>query len=115
MIGQGIFLVLVSLVDLLAPPDLRRLAENCAPKVATNTMLAVVATESAGNPFAIGIVGGHLAIFAKHPEKVKKGSFSEQVWKVVFLLILLIRAIEMALCRKARVVGKMKIHPSFFA
>jgi hypothetical protein len=44
-----------------------------------------------------------MAIFAKHPEKVKKGSFSEQVWKVVFLLILLIRAIEMALCRKARV------------
>ncbi len=36
------------------------LAEQCAPAVHPATMQAVVRTESGFNPFAIGVVGGHL-------------------------------------------------------
>ncbi|WP_026229891.1 lytic transglycosylase domain-containing protein [Trinickia symbiotica] len=36
------------------------LAEQCAPAVHPATMQAVVSTESGFNPFAIGVVGGHL-------------------------------------------------------
>ncbi|WP_186118630.1 lytic transglycosylase domain-containing protein [Burkholderia gladioli] len=36
------------------------LAQVCAPSVAPDTLAAIVATESSGNPYAIGIVGAHL-------------------------------------------------------
>ena len=34
------------------------LAKKCAPNVSTDTVLALVKTESSFNPFAIGVVGG---------------------------------------------------------
>lgn len=37
------------------------LAEQCAPGVHPTTLQAVVRTESGFNPYAIGVVGGHLA------------------------------------------------------
>lgn len=37
------------------------LAKKCAPDVATDTVLALVKTESSFNPFAIGVVGGSIA------------------------------------------------------
>ncbi|MCQ0031486.1 lytic transglycosylase domain-containing protein [Burkholderia glumae] len=42
------------------PPSFERLAQSCAPSVAPDTLAAIVATESSGNPYAIGIVGAHL-------------------------------------------------------
>ena len=36
------------------------LAQECAPQVEPQTMQAIVKTESGFNPFAIGVVGGHL-------------------------------------------------------
>jgi type IV secretion system protein VirB1 len=41
-------------------PDLMTLAQHCAPEVAPATMTAIVRTESASNPYAIGVVGGRL-------------------------------------------------------
>ena len=41
-------------------PDLMRLAQHCAPDVSPVTMTAIVRTESAFNPYAIGVVGGRL-------------------------------------------------------
>lgn len=40
--------------------DFVALAQQCAPDVAPQTMAAVVNVESDYNPFAIGVVGGHL-------------------------------------------------------
>ncbi|RQU79339.1 hypothetical protein DF141_06530 [Burkholderia cenocepacia] len=40
--------------------DLSRLMAQCAPGVHPVTMQAVVRTESGGNPYAIGVVGGRL-------------------------------------------------------
>jgi len=41
--------------------DFDTLAQQCAPTVNPVTMQAVVRTESGFNPYAIGVVGGHLA------------------------------------------------------
>lgn len=41
--------------------DFLALAQQCAPTVASQTMAAVVNVESRYNPYAIGVVGGHLA------------------------------------------------------
>ncbi|WP_081074320.1 lytic transglycosylase domain-containing protein [Burkholderia multivorans] len=41
--------------------DLPMLMAQCAPGIHPVTMEAVVRTESGGNPYAIGVVGGHLA------------------------------------------------------
>ncbi|GAB5098059.1 lytic transglycosylase domain-containing protein [Caballeronia sp. HLA56] len=44
-----------------APPlPFEKLAANCAPWVHPTTLKGVVSTESAGNPYAIGVVGGRL-------------------------------------------------------
>jgi type IV secretion system protein VirB1 len=40
--------------------DLAALVLTCAPLVAPDTALALIHVESAGNPFAIGVVGGSL-------------------------------------------------------
>lgn len=40
--------------------DLSLLIGSCAPGVHPTTMAAIVAVESAGNPYAIGVVGGRL-------------------------------------------------------
>lgn len=40
--------------------DFLMLAQQCAPSVHPQTMAAVAQVESGGNPFAIGVVGGHL-------------------------------------------------------
>lgn len=40
--------------------DLLTLLLACAPLVAPSTALALVRVESGGNPYAIGVVGGHL-------------------------------------------------------
>ncbi|RQV07782.1 lytic transglycosylase domain-containing protein [Burkholderia cenocepacia] len=45
----------------MMPIDLPVLASTCAPAVHPVTMSAVVRNESGANPFAIGVVGGHLA------------------------------------------------------
>lgn len=37
------------------------MAELCAPRVATDTLRRIASVESSFNPFAIGVVGGHLA------------------------------------------------------
>lgn len=42
-------------------PALIQLAEQCAPMVSPQTMAALVATESSGNPYAIGVVDLQLA------------------------------------------------------
>lgn len=44
----------------MMPIDLPVLASTCAPGVHPMTIAAVVRNESALNPFAIGVVGGHL-------------------------------------------------------
>lgn len=41
--------------------DFNTLAQQCAPRVHLTTLQAVVRTESGFNPYAIGVVGGHLA------------------------------------------------------
>lgn len=44
-----------------APVDsFAKLVSRCAPNVAPDTLAAIVKTESSGNPFAIGVVGGRL-------------------------------------------------------
>jgi type IV secretion system protein VirB1 len=45
---------------MIAPATLTLLLASCAPQVAPDTARALIATESAGNPFAIGVVGGAL-------------------------------------------------------
>lgn len=40
--------------------DFAALAELCAPTMGAETLSSIVAVESSGNPYAIGIVGGHL-------------------------------------------------------
>ncbi|MGX7006060.1 lytic transglycosylase domain-containing protein [Caballeronia sp. KNU42] len=40
--------------------DFNTLAQACAPEVAPTTMAAIVRTESSFNPYAIGVVRGHL-------------------------------------------------------
>lgn len=42
-------------------PAVLALIQTCAPMVHPTTMGKVVTVESAGNPYAIGVVGGHLA------------------------------------------------------
>src|SRR5258708_23337953 len=44
----------------MVPLDFMMLAQQCAPRVAPSTMAAIVRTESAFNPNAIGVVGGRL-------------------------------------------------------
>lgn len=41
--------------------ELLALVPHCAPTVAPETMAAIVSVESSKNPYAIGVVGGHLA------------------------------------------------------
>lgn len=41
-------------------PSLEQLAAECAPDIHPATLKAVVGTESSGNPYAIGVVGGQL-------------------------------------------------------
>ncbi|MFM0564622.1 lytic transglycosylase domain-containing protein [Paraburkholderia sediminicola] len=41
--------------------DFNSLAQQCAPNVHPTTLQAIVSTESGFNPYAIGVVGGHLA------------------------------------------------------
>lgn len=36
------------------------LIQQCAPDIAPHTMASLIATESSGNPYAIGVVGHHL-------------------------------------------------------
>jgi len=40
--------------------DFNALAIECAPNVATQTIAAIVSVESGFNPYAIGVVSGHL-------------------------------------------------------
>lgn len=42
-------------------PPLMSLIAVCAPMIHPDTMSAVISAESAGNPYAIGVVGGRLA------------------------------------------------------
>jgi type IV secretion system protein VirB1 len=44
----------------MAPTDFMTLAQQCAPQVAPATLVAIVRTESGFNPYAIGVVHGHL-------------------------------------------------------
>jgi type IV secretion system protein VirB1 len=44
----------------MASPSLLALLLSCAPQVDTTTALALISVESAGNPHAIGVVGGAL-------------------------------------------------------
>ena len=44
----------------MMPVDFAMLAQQCAPAVYPTTLQALVKTESGFNPFAIGVVGGHL-------------------------------------------------------
>lgn len=44
----------------MMPVDFSALAQQCAPAVHPTTLQALVKTESGFNPFAIGVVGGHL-------------------------------------------------------
>ena len=46
--------------DMLPAATLTALLATCAPGVAPSTAQALIATESAGNPFAIGVVGSAL-------------------------------------------------------
>lgn len=43
---------------ILDTPAILALAMQCSPQVAPSTMLAIIATESAGNPYAIGVNSG---------------------------------------------------------
>lgn len=45
---------------MMAAATLSALVATCAPAVAADTAQALIAVESAGNPFAIGVVGGAL-------------------------------------------------------
>lgn len=45
----------------MMPVDFQALAQQCAPIVAPVTLQAIVRTESGFNPYAIGVVGGHLS------------------------------------------------------
>jgi type IV secretion system protein VirB1 len=45
----------------MMPIDFTTLAQQCAPVVSPATLQAIVKTESGFNPYAIGVVGGHLA------------------------------------------------------
>lgn len=45
----------------MMPVDFSALAQQCAPFVYPTTLQALVKTESGFNPYAIGVVGGHLA------------------------------------------------------
>ena len=59
----GVLLAALSLPDWAwaqAPVDFDAIAKSCAPDVHLTTLKAVVRTESAGNPFAIGVVGTSL-------------------------------------------------------
>lgn len=49
--------------------NLATLVLACAPGVASETMLAVIDVESAGNPYAIGVVGGWLE---RQPETLEE-------------------------------------------
>lgn len=51
---------LASATPRLSPSELADLYPKCAPTVAPETMAALVRVESGGNPYAIGVVGGHL-------------------------------------------------------
>lgn len=44
----------------MMPIDFTVLAQQCAPAVHPTTLQAVVRTESGFNPYAIGVIGGHL-------------------------------------------------------
>jgi type IV secretion system protein VirB1 len=44
----------------MATSDLHTVAAECAPGVALSTLRAIYTVESAGNPYAIGVVGGRL-------------------------------------------------------
>lgn len=44
----------------MMPVDFNLLAQQCAPAVEPTTLQALVRTESSFNPYAIGVVGGHL-------------------------------------------------------
>lgn len=46
---------------MLLPAVIFTLAQQCSPEVDPNTMAALVASESSGNPFAIGVVDMRLA------------------------------------------------------
>lgn len=50
----------------LAGPTIAALSLACAPQVAAETTLALVAAESDGNAFAIGVVGGQLERQPRH-------------------------------------------------
>jgi type IV secretion system protein VirB1 len=45
----------------MMPIDFSLLAQQCAPTVHPTTLQALVRTESGFNPYAIGVIGGHLA------------------------------------------------------
>lgn len=45
----------------MMPVDFSVLAQQCAPSVHLSTLQALVKIESGFNPYAIGVVGGHLA------------------------------------------------------
>lgn len=46
---------------------LNTLIQRCAPQIHPDTLMRIVATESAGNPYAIGVVGGRLQRQPRHP------------------------------------------------
>lgn len=55
------------------------MAQHCAPSVDHRTLAAVVSVESGRNPFAIGVVGGHLVRQPKnHDEAVATAEALEQ-------------------------------------
>lgn len=51
----------VASADVLAEEAFATLAKRCAPNIAPDTLKAIVQTESAFNPYAIGVVGGAIA------------------------------------------------------
>ncbi len=57
------------MIDL--PPDIHALVEQCAPNVGTTTMLAIIKTESGGDPFILADAGPKNLPWAKRKFMVK--------------------------------------------
>lgn len=56
--------------------DFTALSERCAPLIHPETMRALVSVESSFNPFAIGVVGGHLS---RQPETLEEAISTTEI------------------------------------
>ena len=54
------------------------LAARCAPEIHPTTLKGIVTTESGGNPYAIGVVGGHLV---RQPQSLEEALATAQALK----------------------------------